>query len=56
MFTSPYQIELSDDDRIELDKLSRSRTAPAAIVERAQMVLAMADDTPYEASPDSSIS
>jgi transposase len=43
MFTSPYEIELSDDERMELTKLSRSRTAKAAIVQRAQMVLAMAE-------------
>jgi transposase len=47
MFTSPYGLELSEDERMELVKLSRSRTAPAAIVQRAQMVLAMADGVPY---------
>jgi len=47
MFTSPYEVELSEDERIELGKLARSRSAPAAIVQRAQMVLAMADGVPY---------
>lgn len=46
MFTSPYGIELSEEDRIELTKLSRSRTARAAIVQRSQMILAMAEGAP----------
>jgi hypothetical protein len=32
MFTSGYEVELSADERIELEKLSRSRTAAAAVV------------------------
>ena len=47
MFTSPYELELPDDDRIELTKISRSRTAKAAIVQRSQMILAMAEGVPY---------
>jgi transposase len=47
MFTSPYQLELSADERIELDKLSRSRSAAAAIVQRAQLILAIADGVAY---------
>ena len=47
MFTSPYELELSDDDRIELTKISRSRTAKAGIVQRSQMILAMAEGVPY---------
>lgn len=47
MFTTSYELELSADERMELEKLSRSRTAAAAIVQRAQMVLAMAEGIPY---------
>lgn len=47
MFTSPYPVELSADERIELEKLSRSRSAAAAIVQRAQMILGMADGASY---------
>jgi transposase len=47
MFTSPYPVELSADERMELEKLSRSRSATAALVQRAQMILAMADGVPY---------
>jgi len=47
MFTSPHELELSAEQRIELEKLSRSRTAAAAVVQRARMVLAMADGEPY---------
>jgi len=47
MFSSPYTLELSESDRIELEALARSRTTSAALVQRAQMILAMADDTPY---------
>lgn len=49
MFTSPNELELSEDVRIELNRLSRSRTAAAAVVQRAQMILAMADGEPYSA-------
>ena len=47
MFISPHELELSEDERIELEKLSRSRTAAAAVVQRAQMILAMADGVAY---------
>jgi len=47
MFTSPFELELSDDERMELEKLSRSRTAAAAIVQRVRMILAMADGDSY---------
>jgi transposase len=47
MFTSLYPVELSADERIELEKLSRSRSAAAAIVRRAQMILGMADGVSY---------
>lgn len=30
MFTTSYELELSEDERMELEKLSRSRTADAA--------------------------
>jgi transposase len=46
MFTTPYGIELSEEDRIELMKLSRSRTARASIVQRSRMILAMAEGAP----------
>ena len=48
MFTSPYSLELSADERIELETLSRSRSAAAAIVQRARMILAMAEGVPYD--------
>ncbi len=47
MFTSSHEIDFSAKERVELERLSRSRTVGAAIVQRAQMVLAMADGTPY---------
>ncbi len=47
MFTSPHEIELTEAERDELTRLSRSRTAKASLVQRAQMVLAMADGVPY---------
>jgi len=47
MFTSPFELELSDDERMELERLSRSRTAAAAIVQRVRMILAMAEGVPY---------
>lgn len=45
MFTTPYEIELSEKERSELAELSRSRTARADIVQRSQMILAMAEGT-----------
>lgn len=47
MFSSPYTVELSESDRIELEALARSRTESAAVVQRARMILAMADGVPY---------
>ncbi len=47
MFQTTYELELSDSERIELEKLARSRTAQAAIVQRAKMVLAMAGGASY---------
>jgi transposase len=47
MFTSPFSLELSADERIELEKLSRSRSAAAAIVQRAQIILAMTEGASY---------
>ena len=41
MFASNHEIDLSDEERVELERLSRSRTVAASIVQRAQMVLAM---------------
>jgi len=49
MFTSPQEIELSRGERIELERLGRSRTAAAAVAQRARMVLAMAEGEPYRA-------
>lgn len=47
MFSSPYTVELSEADRIELEALARSRTTSAGLAQRARMVLAMADGVPY---------
>ena len=47
MFTSPHVLELSAEKRMELEKVGRSRTAAAAVVQRAQMILAMADGVAY---------
>jgi hypothetical protein len=40
---SPYRIELTDDERDELESLARSYTLPYWQVTRAQMVLMAAD-------------
>ena len=40
---SPYRIELTDDERSELESLARSYTLPYWQVTRAQMVLMAAD-------------
>lgn len=52
MFSSPYTVELSDAVRIELEALAGSRTTSAALVQRARMILAMADGVPYNALAD----
>jgi transposase len=52
MFTSTHELELSGDERVELERLSRSRRAAAAVAQRAQMVLAMADGEPYSVLTD----
>jgi hypothetical protein len=40
---SPYRIELSDEERVELESLARSYTLPYWQVTRARMVLMAAD-------------
>ena len=40
---SPYRIDLTDDERAELESLARSYTLPYWQVTRAQMVLMAAD-------------
>lgn len=46
MFTSPYVLELSAAERGELEALARSRTVAAGLVERARIILALADGEP----------
>src|SRR5690349_24658702 len=38
--------ELTSDERAELERLARARTAPARLVERARIVLGAADGRP----------
>lgn len=47
MFTSPYSFILTDDERDELESMIRSRTLAAGLVQRARVVLAIADGEPY---------
>jgi transposase len=47
MFTSPYALELTPDERTELEAMSRSRTIAAGLAQRARAVLGMAAGEPY---------
>lgn len=47
MFTSPYPLHLAPAERRELEAMARSRTLAAGLVERARMILAMADGESY---------
>ena len=47
MFTSPYPLELSAAERAELDAMAHSRTVAAGLVQRARVILAIADGEPY---------
>ena len=47
MFTSPYPLELSVAERAELEAMTRSRTLAAGLVQRARVILAIADEEPY---------
>lgn len=47
MFTSPYQLELSPEERAELSRMAHSRTLAAGLVQRARLILAIADGEPY---------
>jgi transposase len=47
MFTSPFPIELSAEERSELERLAGSRRIAAAIAQRAGLILALSDGTPY---------
>ena len=47
MFTSPYTLVLSTEERSELEGISRSRTIVAGLSQRARLILAIADGQPY---------
>lgn len=47
MFKSPYEIELTAEERNELEQIASSRVIEAALAQRAQMILAMAEGTPH---------
>ncbi len=47
MFTSPYTLVLSGEERSELEAISRSRTVAAGLSQRARLMLAIADGQPY---------
>ncbi len=49
MFRSPHPIALAPGERAELAAMTGSRTLAAALVQRAQLVLALAEGTPYGA-------
>ena len=47
MFTSPYLLHLSAGERAELEAMVRARTLAAGLVERARVILAIADGESY---------
>jgi len=47
MFTSPYPLTVSPDERRELEAMVRSRTIAAGLAQRARVILAIADGEPY---------
>lgn len=48
MFTSPYPLKLSTGEQAELEAMARSRTLAAGLVQRARVILAIADGEPYQ--------
>src|SRR5947209_18468072 len=49
MFTSAQPLVLSPSERTDLETMAHSRTLHAALVQRAQLILALADGTAYAA-------
>ena len=49
MFTSPYSLDLAPEERSELEAMVRSRTLAAGLVQRARVILAIADGESYTA-------
>lgn len=47
MFTSPYPLELTPEERAELERMAHSRTLAAGLVQRARVILALAAGEPY---------
>jgi len=47
MFTSPYPLVLSLEERRELTAMVRSRTIAAGLAQRARVIVAIADGEPY---------
>lgn len=47
MFTSPYPLTVSSEERRELEAMARSRTIAAGLAQRARVILAIADGEPY---------
>lgn len=47
MFTSPYPLALAAQERAELEAMVRSRTLAAGLVQRARVILAIADGESY---------
>jgi transposase len=47
MFTSPFPLVLSAEERGELEAISRSRTVAAGLSQRARLILAIAEGQPY---------
>lgn len=47
MFTSPYPLELTPEERAELEAMSRSRTIAAGLAQRARVILGLANGEPY---------
>lgn len=47
MFVSASPIVLTEDERVELESRSRSRSLPAADVRRARLILMLADGVPH---------
>ncbi len=47
MFTSPSPLELTAAEQAELEAMSRSRTLAAGLVQRARVILGIAEGAPY---------
>lgn len=52
MFTSPFPLALSAEERGELVAISRSRTVAAGLSQRARLILAIAEGQPYSVISD----